>query len=266
MIDTPLDDFFIDSESSHSFRDATSVESRAIEFEHRIDPGFVNRRLVNTIIGPKAVKFVNEAISKLPPLPEGLLEADIDHVYEEAVRYYCQHLNVPTLGAVLAAGKGRIFCSIEQFVPCPDVYDVEQAISVLVPAGNFQNPVVLEYSTRHIRSDTLRLHLHQGTWLATIAIFDRRDGETPIFRPLVIGWPWLSHPDEATAANAMFVRYEVNENFVDDFDEFSKVREVPAPDSCLPMRDISEAAFKQCLATILGDETRKDWGGETSDH
>jgi hypothetical protein len=32
------------------------------------------------------------------------------------------------------------------------------------------------------------------------------------------------------------------------------------------MKAVSEAAFKACLARILGDSVSKDWGGETSDH
>jgi hypothetical protein len=32
------------------------------------------------------------------------------------------------------------------------------------------------------------------------------------------------------------------------------------------MSRISEAAFKQCLAEILGDSITRDWGGERSDH
>jgi hypothetical protein len=31
------------------------------------------------------------------------------------------------------------------------------------------------------------------------------------------------------------------------------------------MRNISERAFKHCLAEIIGGEVAKDWGGETSD-
>ena len=42
------------------------------------------------------------------------------------------------------------------------------------------------------------------------------------------------------------------EIFAEDIDEFSKAREIDAPDDISPMAAISEAAFKGCIAEILG--------------
>ncbi len=44
------------------------------------------------------------------------------------------------------------------------------------------------------------------------------------------------------------------------------MKDVPRPTDFSIMERISETAFKTCLAQILGDQTRKDWGGEMSDH
>ena len=66
--------------------------------------------------------------------------------------------------------------------------------------------------------------------------------------------------------DGMWFRYQHFENYIEDFDEFAKVRDVKTPKSCELMRKISETAFKQCLTKILGDEASKDWGGESSDH
>lgn len=60
--------------------------------------------------------------------------------------------------------------------------------------------------------------------------------------------------------------YEFFENFIEDFDEFSKVRNLEKPKSYEPMRHISEKAFKKALALIVGGEVSTDWGGETSDY
>ena len=56
------------------------------------------------------------------------------------------------------------------------------------------------------------------------------------------------------------------ENLIEDFDQFKKIANVDKPTSVEPMRHVSEFAFKSCLAKILGDPTKKDWGGEMSDH
>jgi hypothetical protein len=64
----------------------------------------------------------------------------------------------------------------------------------------------------------------------------------------------------------MWWAHDFFENFVEDFKEFSKVKDFEKPTSLEPMKNISEFAFKSCLAEILGDETTKDWGGEQSDH
>jgi len=60
--------------------------------------------------------------------------------------------------------------------------------------------------------------------------------------------------------------YEFFENFIEDFDEFSKVKKYPLPPHSTQMKNISESAFKTCLAELLGDTIFMDWGGETSDY
>lgn len=81
---------------------------------HTIDPGFVNRRLVETVIGPKGMAFVDEDIRKLPSLPDGLYEARIDHVYTNVLLIFCEARRIKTLGELLATADGNIFCSTER--------------------------------------------------------------------------------------------------------------------------------------------------------
>jgi hypothetical protein len=64
----------------------------------------------------------------------------------------------------------------------------------------------------------------------------------------------------------MWWHYNFFENVVEDFDEFSKVNDIPKPEDLSPMRKVSERGFKWALGEILGDSVVKDWGGETSDH
>jgi len=112
--------------------------------------------------------------------------------------------------------------------------------------------------------------IHDLRTTVPLAVFAKlrtyRDG-TLIFEPLLMGSPWLSsETDEDPFPGPEWYSHAFFENFIDDVDDFSAVRNVPAPSDFSVMRDISEAAFKQCLAEILGDTARPDWGGEMSDH
>jgi hypothetical protein len=136
----------------------------------------------------------------------------------------------------------------------------------VVASGRSRHRVVIEFSSRHVRSDTLRSTLSEGGTHSVIAKYHTRRDNTLVFHPLVIGFPWLAHSDEHIASMAMWHCREFFENFVEDFDEFDKVASVPRPAMWEEMRSISENAFRACLTTILGDTPSKDWGGETSDH
>ena len=213
------------------------------------------------------MKIVDGLLRSVPQdLPIGLREVRIDHVYNTVMLGFCAINGIFTLGQILAAGKGHMFCSTETVLPCPTVYDDDRAFSYVQPAGEANFRVKLEYSTAHIRSDTLRMELHQGAALSIIATFTRREDDCLIFRPLVMGSPWLRTQDQTWADKVMWWGRDFFENFIEDFDEFSLVRETPKPDSIDVMQRVPERGFKQALARILGDHVTKDWGGEQSDH
>jgi len=248
------------------FRTDTTSEQRMLDLTHTIDPGFVNRRLMQTIVGDGGMKIIDEEISQVPSLPAGLYEARIDHIYTKVALHFTQINKIKTLSQLVADGNGHLFCSTERFEPCPDVYDASRVSSLIQPPFESEYDIVLDYSTEHVRSDTLRMHLHRGETLSVIAHFHKADGTILRFHPLVIGSPWLWHPDDNIQGWAMWHRTEFYEHFVEDFAEFARVSSVPFPDSVEPMRSIKEKGFKQCLAKILHDDPKKDWGGETSDH
>jgi hypothetical protein len=248
------------------YRDESNTESRAINLKHTIDPGFVNRRLVQTIIGDASMKFVDQLIGQIPSMPDRLYEVRINHAYCQVLLGFCEALNVKTLGELLASGNGHLFCSTEELLPCPNVYDAVRVESIISPPGNSEYSVVLEYSTEHVLSTTLREELERGAILSVVAKFRHKREDTLYFHPLVMGGPWMSHEDEQIAAWGMLENFNHFENFIEDFDEFSKVRNFDKPTNIEPMRHISEVAFKTCLARLLGDPVKKDWGGEMSDH
>lgn len=127
--------------------------------------------------------------------------------------------------------------------------------------------VELHYSADRIRADTTRSQLLRGDTLSVVAVLGRRRDATVEFEPLLIGAPWLSPESEQDPLQGSeWYSYAYYENFVEDIDEFSVVANVPRPVDIQVMRSISENAFKICLAEILGDEPRPDWGGEMADH
>jgi len=248
-------------------RENLTPGQRALELKHTIDPGFVNRRAAQTVLQESGMKIIDDMIRSLPPdLPEGLREVRIDHIYNKILLTVCELNGIYTLGQNLAKGNGHLFCSTEKVLPCPNVYDDARAVSYIQPAGESQFQVRLEYSTSHIRSDTLRMELHNGADLSIIAIYSRTDGNCLVFRPLVMGNPWLLTDDSKLENHVMFWGREFFENFIEDFDEFSRVREFPKPGSFEIMERVPERGFKRALAKILGDNITKDWGGEQSDH
>jgi hypothetical protein len=243
-----------------------TTDERALPLDHTIDPGLVNRRLTETIIGKPGMELVDTLIAKLPVCPEWQIAVRIDHIYSDILLCFCRANDIPTLGQVLAAGQGRMFCSTERVISNRSLSKFKRATSRIKAAGKTALKPMLEYSTAMIASDTLRSRLMSGADLSVVAIFDRKEGDQLFFRPLVLGFPWLRSENSKWADKSIWWHYNFFENFIEDFDEFSKVRDFPVPTDFEEMRNVSERAFKICLAKILNDQISADWGGEQSDH
>ena len=107
--------------------------------------------------------------------------------------------------------------------------------------------------------------VHFGLTLnnAVIAELHKKEGARLIFHPVVIGFPYLH---EAETGDLSWVMYsDFYHVHLEDFEEFSKVKDLPIPSSFQEMENIKENIFKSCLGKILNESTPKDWGGETSD-
>jgi hypothetical protein len=242
-------------------------EQRTADMRLTIDPGFVHHRLIQTVIPPGGIAVLDSQIRDFPDLPDHVRRLRIDHLYMEALLLFCQHLHIPTLGEILAQQRGQLFCSTVELAAAPEVYGEPRAVSRIITPGVDQPVAELHYSTGNIAADTTRSQLADGGPIAVVAkLRTYRDG-TLLFEPLLMGSPWLSsETDEDPFPGPEWYSHAFFENFIDDVDDFSAVRHVPAPSDFSVMRDISEAAFKQCLTEILGDTARPDWGGEMSDH
>lgn len=247
-------------------RDLTS-DQRSASLRLTIDPGFVNARRIGTVIGASGRAALDAVMKGLPSLPDWRHRTRVDHIYKDFLLEFCRVIEAPTLLELLAEGKGTIFCATVELEPAPDVYDVDRTTSRVAVAGQQEMAVTLAYGTEHIHASTTRMELHEGGPMAVVALFRHRVGKELVFEPILMGAPWLEDGEEAaTFPGVEFHSFDYFETFPEDIDQLALVREVPLPDSAEPMRSIKENAFKQCLAEILGDEVKADWGGERSDH
>jgi hypothetical protein len=251
-----------------SFREDLTSEQRSIDLELTIDPGFVHHRKIETILGREGINIIHNAISKIPDsVPEWQRTVHIDHIYKDAFLMFCSGLGVKTLQDLMADEKGRLFCSVENLEPCNNIYETERAISKWKPFNDYKRKVEFHYSTKRVVGDTLksRLFSGEGKFAIVAELFSANDTLLK-FDPIIMGFPWLRQKEEKPSFDIMWYGTTFYENFIEDFDEFAKVKEVEAPLSPLEMKDVSEKAFKICLSQILGDSIQKDWGGETSDY
>jgi hypothetical protein len=241
---------------------------RAVELEHTIDPGFVHHRKIQTILTHKGMEVIDKLISALPGgLPDWQKAVRIDHVYTRVFLAWCRAAGIKPLGEILATKQGRMFCSTEILGPCEDVFETARATSTLMNRDDLSEKVEFQYSTNHITSDTLKSRLRTGGWpISMVAeLCSYKDG-TAVFEPIIMGFPWLACACEDPGFDIMWYGSTFFENFVEDFDEFARVKDVPIPENVGPMRRVSEKAFKECLRELLGDSTTTDWGGENSDY
>lgn len=232
-----------------------------------IDPGFVHQRKIQALVGDRGMKAIDDAIAKMPAdLPDWQQENRIDHIYKDVLLAFCRALRVPTLQEIYLKEHGQLFCSVDEYGPAPAFYDSLRASNAWIPPFQTRKTVEIHYSTKLVRSDTQKCHLYEGGHpLAVIGQLAQASSSTVIFEPLVIGSPWLAPGDVAPNFDFTWFGNQFYENYIEDFDEFAKCREITSPADSSEMRAVSERAFKSCLAKILGDHVEKDWGGEQSD-
>jgi hypothetical protein len=209
--------------------------------------------------------MITDRIAQLPEMPEWQKRVQIDHIHTSAVLFLCEQWGIKSLGQLVADRCGRLFCSTEMLAPCPEVYRQARAVSVWAPPWQAPYRVEFHYSTAHVASDTLRELLHTGGTVSVIAEFYSATGNVLVFHPLVMGNPWLVQDEGEDDFGAMWFGRTYYEQFVEDFDEFARVREVDTPSDSEPMRCVTERAFKACLQKLLGGTAQADWGGEQSD-
>lgn len=251
-----------------AIREELSPEQRAADMHLTIDPGFVHYRKIETLIGTDGMRHIDDSILNLPPMPDYRRHIRVAHIYTRALMALRKAWDVPSLGELIAAGKGYLFCSTVTVLPAPEVYTSDRAVSRIVIPGVESPTVELHYSIEHFVADTTRCELANGDdGVAVVAQFHRREGDKLVFYPLLIGGPWLEPGDNPVPFDGPeWYSHDYFEHFIEDVDEFARARTTKTPDDFSVMKRITEFAFKTCLAEILGDNAHTDCGGEMSDH
>ena len=229
-----------------------------------VDPGFVHHRKIQTVLMEQGTQIINQQVNQISPnTPEWQKNAVIDVIYTRILIHFCQVNTIKTLEEVLLDRCGLLFCSIVKLKPSKDIYDQQRVILECKPLEDSDLNVELHVTTCRLKS-TLKSQLYQGGEFAVIAEHYRLDGNRLIFHPLLIGFPYIG--DLETRDLSWTKTYN---NFykihIEDFEEFSKVKETEMPENFDEMKDIKEKVFKAALGKILSESTPKDWGGETSD-
>ncbi len=239
---------------------------RTLPLSLHIDPGFVHRRKIETMLGANGIALINEMISKIPPqVLDWQKQVQIDHIYTRVFLKWSEHVGVKSLLELLSDQSDRCFVSIVELSECVGNIYTDSRVHNDVVLRNCDSKVILEYSTKWVSGDTLKSYLSQGSDnIAVSAELFKKDTSTLYFHPIIMGFPW---PEGEVDFLPEWFASEFYHVFIDDIDEFSNVKDIQVSgDEWLIMKSISEAAFKRCLGEILNDRTKKDWGGENSDH
>ena len=137
---------------------------RPAEATHSIDPGFVNHRLIQTLLHPLngIMDFIDDAIRRLPPQPEGLQIKRISSIYSQILLDVCKEGDAKPLSWLAAQptpNPGTIICSTDVFQGTDAVWKAKRASVVRRPDIRFDHTARLMFSPEHIYSTTQREEL-----------------------------------------------------------------------------------------------------------
>lgn len=210
-----------------TLRGSTTIEERVADCQLTIDAGVVNHRKIETIVGAPGRDVIDTALRQLPDMPAWQRGVRIDKVYTDVLLTFCQAIGVGTLSSVLAAGRGQLFCSVEQLEPTKGIYDAQRVVTRVISPGSSDIQAELHYSTDKVRASTTKSQLESGGTLALVGAIEghKPSTRTVIVRPLVMGSPWLSDPTNTLSSAEWYGQY-CFENFIEDIDEFALTRDV----------------------------------------
>jgi hypothetical protein len=246
------------------------ADLRNADLFHHIDMGFLNRRLCLTAL-PRAVRTVY--IERQKPGSDHMTVLGNDHLLVTVLLDVCHAMTAPTLLEALALGNQKqLFRSTERLSPCPEIYEAKRVSQRFELNIDFGKSVQVTYHTEHIVSSTGMMTLAEGSSgdyvESIVGILHDKDDRFDI-EPLVMGAPWFDHPRNGDNEFLIWLGRDFGEILPEDIDQFSKMKfvQVANADEWLDaMKKISEKDVKDAFANLLGEPSKKDWGGESNDH
>lgn len=255
--------------STEAFKEHSTTELRTCSPYHHIDPGFIHRRKIFSIFGQPYIDAYEKYSSKGT---DHLSQLRNDHLMVQMCMDICKAWGVKSLSKALieGPGMGQLVCSTEELAASPEAWEKPRAKNQVILPFDYEKSVVMEYSTSHIFADTTRGELSEGTINSFLGEIRNITNDEILIHPLIIGAPTYDHPKNSDLIQDLFFsgwdQYEV---FPEDIKEFSRIKEVEVttPTEWVKvMESLPESEVKTKIAEILGDLTKKDWGGEQNDH
>ncbi|MFG0256561.1 MAG: hypothetical protein ACF8GE_01530 [Phycisphaerales bacterium JB043] len=258
------------AESTESLRSDTDPEIRLSTPYHFIDPGFINLRKCFSVFGEPYINFYNEHAKK-----DGDWQDDLrnNHIAVEAALQICSAAKVPVLGELANTPRvGVIFCSTERLEGAPDVYEegIERVRNKVLLDAETDRTIWLDYGIEHFVASTGRSEQSHESYVSIIGQVRSVSDDALIIHPLIMGAPTFDHWRNSGIPHSLaWYGFDLYQIFPEDIDQFSRIKTIDR-ESCNDweetMKELSENFVKEQLATILGDETSRDWGGEQADH
>jgi len=250
-----------------NFRKLLTSHQRSIDLELKIDPGFVHQRKIQTIIGALGMEVIDNLISRLPKeIPDWQKNVRIDHIYSDVFMQFCKVNVVQTLEQLISEQKEKLFCSTLTTKKFEKFWEVQRAKIEINLNGDYDFKAFLDFSTERVHGSTLQSRLCEGNnEISVVGFLSEITHEKLTFEPIIMGFPWLVDREEIADFNIMRYHYSYYENYIEDFEEFGKVKDVPQEEDFSILKEIKEETIKKAFGKILKESTFKDWGGETSD-
>jgi hypothetical protein len=205
---------------------------RSAEATHSIDPGFVNHRLIQTLLRllHGIMDFIDDAIRHLPPQPEGLQIKRISSIYSEFLLAVCKEGDAKPLSWLAAQptpNPKTIICSTDVFQGTDAVWKARRASVVWLPNIRFDRTARLVFSPEHIFSTTQHEELSRKAVIAHVSRLKQVQEHDLILEPLVMGAPWVEGIDEGLREKLILYRYNFYSNMLMMWTSFQKSRRFP---------------------------------------
>lgn len=250
-----------------------SEKERAVSPYHHIDPGFINERLCFSTFGIKFHKLYEE---RRKPGNDHMEVLYNHHLLVDMVLILCRNYETPTLVEVVQNPvPGKCFCSTEKSMGVGgSVYGKGKRVQSRIRLPfRCTKKVVLSFGTEHFVADTGKMEMSDEHVVSIVGVIREVKKDEIVVYPLIIGAPSFDHPKNQDLGvdpmQLLWGGWDLYQLVPEDIEEFSKLTDIKMSNQkewLAVMKDLSEDDVKSKICNILGDSSKKDWGGENNDH